>query len=428
MRPLRCPAAALFLVLLPLFGALSAEAQFSQFTRPGSFDRSPVTIKSELDFAIENAKWDLGRIRADPWFALRELTYDDNVGRRAEDPQSDFTATIGAGVRAYLPFASDMILAGHLLPEYVWWQEFENRRQLAGRAGIGIFGTAGKTTLEASISRIDEARFFSREFQNQVNTTDEVGFLSLEVDLGRGYSLFGSGRFRRLEFADDDEEVDVVKTLDRDETIYRAGVRYSFKRGLSIGLGAEDSEVEFEEIDSTRSNSGTAPLLQVEYEGPDFFIVLEAVARDLEFEFNPELLNYEEVTGELRGEWAAFDRAALQAYTRRELVYSFTERWGYFDETVAGLGVQIAATSWMGVRLYGESGRADFQPVSLEFPDREDDFDGYGIEFQFDVRRATFHLDFSTTDYTSNLPEFDREVTVIRSGLVFGSRTESPWS
>jgi hypothetical protein len=424
MRLFRCFAIGLSLAL----AAASADAQFTQFTRPGNFDRSPVAVKTELDAAIEDAKWDLGRVRADPWFALRELTYDDNVGRRSDESQSDFTATIGAGVRAYLPFGSDMILAAHLLPEYVWWKEFENRRQLNGRAGVGIFGTAGKTTLEASVSRIDEARFFSREFEDQVNTSDEIGFLSLEVDLGRGYSLFGSGRLRRLEFSDDDVDVDVVKTLDRDETIYRAGARYKFKRGLTLSLGVEDSDVEFEEVDSVRSNSGTAPLLLIDYVAPDFFIVLEAAGRDLEFEFAPEQLNYEEVTGELRGEWAAFDRAAFQAYTRRDLVYSFTDRWAYFDETASGVGLRISATSWLAVRLFAESGNADFAPISPEFPMRDDDFDGYGIEFQFEVRRATFHLDFSTTDYTSTLPEFDREVTVIRSGLVFGSRTASPWS
>jgi hypothetical protein len=424
MRLFRCFAIGLSLAL----AAASADAQFTQFTRPGKFDRSPVAVKTELDAAIEDAKWDLGRVRADPWFALRELTYDDNVGRRSDESQSDFTATIGAGVRAYLPFGSDMILAAHLLPEYVWWKEFENRRQLNGRAGVGIFGTAGKTTLEASVSRIDEARFFSREFEDQVNTSDEIGFLSLEVDLGRGYSLFGSGRLRRLEFSDDDVDVDVVKTLDRDETIYRAGARYKFKRGLTLSLGVEDSDVEFEEVDSVRSNSGTAPLLLIDYVAPDFFIVLEAAGRDLEFEFAPEQLNYEEVTGELRGEWAAFDRAAFQAYTRRDLVYSFTDRWAYFDETASGVGLRISATSWLAVRLFAESGNADFAPISPEFPMRDDDFDGYGIEFQFEVRRATFHLDFSTTDYTSTLPEFDREVTVIRSGLVFGSRTASPWS
>ncbi len=415
------------LALAMLCVASIATAQFSQYTRAGDFERSPSSVKDDLDEAVENAKWDLGRFRVDPWFALRELTYDDNVGSRADDVQSDLTATVGAGFRGYLPFGSDMILATHVLPEYVWWRDLENRRRVNGRAGLGIFGTFGRTSVEASVARVDEARFFSREFEDQVNTQDEVGLLSLELDLNQGFSVFGTTRLRRLAFRDEDEDIDAVKLLDREETIQRVGVRYKSPRGLTIGVGAEDSETEFEITNSLRSNSGTSPLVQLQYVGPVLFFSIEAVDRDLEFPLAPELLDYDEVTGEARGEISSSERLAFQFYGRRNLVYSFTERWAYFEETTSGAAVRFTPATWFSVRVFSETGTSDFAPVDVGIDIRKEDFDGYGVELQFAAGRATLHVAFSETDYDANLDEFDRDVTVIRTGLVFGTRTLSPW-
>ena len=426
MRSLRT-----FGLALALAGvATLSSAQFSQYTKAGDFERSPANIKDDLDEAVENAKWEFGRVRVDPWLALRELTYDDNVGTRSgegDQLQSDLTATFGAGFRAYLPFGSDMVFAAHVLPEYVWWRDLSNRRRVNGRAGVGLFGSFGRTSLEASVSRVDVARFFSREFEDQVNTRDEVGFLSLELDLNQGFSVFANGRVRQLSFRDEDAGIEAVKILDREETIQRAGIRHTSARGLTIGLGVEDSEVEFETVDSIRSNSGTSPLVQLQYVGPDFFFVIEAVDRDLEFPAAPAQLNYDEVTGSARFEIESFERLGLQAYGRRNLVYSFTERWAYFEETATGAAVRLDAASWLSVRVFAETGTADFRPIEVGTDVREEDFDGYGIEFQFAVRRATLHLAFSETSYDANLQEFDRDVTVIRTGLVFGTRTLSPW-
>lgn len=408
--------------------ATLSSAQFSQYTKAGDFERSPASLKEDIDEAVEEAKWDFGRVRVDPWLALRELTYDDNVGARAGDEvQSDLTATVGAGFRAYLPFGSDLVLATHVLPEYVWWRDLSDRRRVNGRVGVGLFGSLGRTSLEASVARADEARFFSREFEDQVNTRDEVGFLSLALDLNQGFAIFANSRVRRLEFRDEDGSIAAVKILDREETIQRAGIRHTSARGLTIGVGVEDSEVDFEIVDSLRSNSGTSPLVQLQYVGPDFFFVIEAVDRDLEFPAAPQLLNYDEVTGQARFEIESFERLGLQAYGRRNLVYSFTDRWAYFEETATGAAVRLDAASWLSIRAFGETGTSDFRPVDVGIDLREEDFDGYGIEFQFAVRRATLHLAFSKTSYDANLQEFDRDVTVIRTGLVFGNRTVSPW-
>lgn len=424
MRTLRS-----FGLALALAGvATLSSAQFSQYTKAGNFENSPASIKDDLDEAVENAKWDFGRVRVDPWLALREVTYDDNIGARAgEQTQSDLTATLGAGFRAYLPFGKDLVFATHVLPEYVWWRELSNRRRVNGRVGLGLFGNLGRTSLEASVTRADEARFFSREFEDQVNTTDEVGFLSLALDLSRGFSVFANGRLRRLSFRDEDAAIEQVKILDREETIQRAGVSHTSARGLTIGVGVEDSEVEFEAVDNLRSNSGTSPLVQLQYVGPDFFFVIEAVDRDLEFPLAPELLDYDDVTGQARFEIESFERLGLQAYGRRGLVYSFTDRWAYFEETTIGAAVRWDAATWLAMRVFSETGNSDFRPVAAGIELREEDFDGYGIEFQFAVRRATLLLSYSKTSYDANLQEFDRDVTVIRTGLLFGSRTVSPW-
>lgn len=421
------PARAAVCVLVLGLTAAAAPAQFTQYTRPGRFDESPLSTKKLLDEAIEDAKWSAGRLRLDPWLGVREITYDDNVGGRAEGVQSDLTATVGLGLRAYLPVGEDLILAGHLLPEYVWWRDLEDRRRVNGRAGVGLFGTVGRTALELSVSRIDDARFYSREFEDQVNTRDEIGALSLEAPIGRGFALFGAGRVRRLRFLDDDPGVRQVRALDRDETVARAGLRYAFRRGVSVGLGAEYSEATFEQVDSLRDNSGTAPLLEIAYSGRHLYFDADVAVRDLEFEDAPAPIDYDRPTGGAKLRWYFVEGLGAQLYTRRNLVYSFSERWAYYEDRVGGVALVASLGAWGRLRVFGELGTNEYQPVLPTFALREDEFDGYGAELILESRRVSLQIEFSKTEYDSNLSQFDRDVTIIRTGIVFGGRSLSPW-
>ena len=84
-----------------------------------------------------DAPWRLGAVRVQPWLGLRDVAYIDNVFGSADDPESDLTLTFGAGLKAYLPVGEKVVLAAHILPEYVWWRDNDQLSDWHYRYGAG---------------------------------------------------------------------------------------------------------------------------------------------------------------------------------------------------------------------------------------------------------------------------------------------------
>ncbi len=408
--------------------ATSASGQFDQYTPPGSFEETRESREEQLERSMKEARWRLGRVYLHPWLGLRNVSFVDPVTDRDGTEISDFTASIGAGIRAYVPVGRELTLAVHALPEYVWWQDLSERRRFNGRYGAGLFGNFGRTGLEITATRDEDARVVSREIEELVNTRDEQGKLALEVDVGRGISVFGEGSVRQLRFTDDTEERTLLglESLERDEEILQAGLRLPLPRGLTLGLGVERSEVDFTQNDD-RSHSGTSPILQLDYDGPRFSLAIHVAFRDLEADPGSRFVPYDDLTGSLQSSWKLSNSTEIQLFGNRNLVYSPGDRWAYLEDTGFGLGILTALTSQLSLRVYAEQGDnsyVSFVPTSLE---RNDDYVAFGGQLQVGLGRVTLTLDASTTDYDSNVPGFDRSTTAIRTGLILGSRTGSPW-
>ena len=103
--------------------ARGAGAQFLQYTPPGGPEVSPESRQEQL-------KRELGRGPLPPRpGAHRPLGHPARPRLRAEPPvhrrsrqPNDFTATAGAGFRAYLRNGPKATWTAQVLPEYVWWQ------------------------------------------------------------------------------------------------------------------------------------------------------------------------------------------------------------------------------------------------------------------------------------------------------------------
>ncbi len=410
-------------------GALTfpASAQFDQYSRPGRFDDGREPTQEVIDRGVKEARWKLGRLYLEPWIGLDDLSYVDNVtSETGEEKVSDVTATAGLGLRAYLPF-SKLTLAAHALPEYVWWRDLSERRRWNGRYGVGLFGAFGPTTLEISARRDDDASFLSREVEEKVNTRDEVGEVALEVDVGRGISVFGGASVRSTSFDADQEDLIVgLERLERDEELLQAGVKLRLSEEWVLGVGVESSTVDFVQS-ADRSNSGTSPILTIEHGRENLSFAVQLAYRDLEAEDGGRFVPYNDVTGRLRLTWRSSNRLEVELYGDRNLVYSTTDDWAYFEDTGIGAALRLALSSRMNVRLFAEDGSADYAGFDASAPGRTDDYQAYGGHFEIRLGRVKVLVGGSQTDYDSNLSGFDRKVTVIRSGLRFGLGSGSPW-
>lgn len=431
--------------LLAGLAAGPAAAQFSQYTPPGTFEETPESLRKEIELAMGESRWRFGRFYVDPWAGLRELTYDDNVGARAEpggapDEQgtvSDYSATVGAGLRAYSPVGKGFVFTSHLLPEYVYWNELSERRRLNGRYGIGLFGAQGRVGLEASASRVQEARFFSQEFEDQVNVREDRLEVDLEVSVVGGFALRGLGRLTELSLQEDEsnESFDPLRALDRRELVTRAGVRYHFPSGVLIGAGVEESEANFEELgEASLDNMGTSPYAELYYDGTRLFFLADLVARDLEFATSPELLDFDEPSGRVRAAFEVDPRLQPQVFANRNLVYSISDRWAYFEDNGYGAGVLSEVSDWLNLRVYGELGTNQYRPRFDPADQRDDDFSTVGVDLQFNIGPLILIVAGSRTEYDSTLAlgtdpdEFDRTVNILRFGVVWGGRSPSPWT
>ncbi len=417
-------------VLLGLMlGALAvpAGAQFDQYANPGQSGAPGRPIDEVIERALEEARWKAGPFYIDPWLALDEVAYVDNVTSETGGPKvSDLTATAGAGLRAYVPFGN-MTLALHALPEYVWWQDLAERRRWNGRYGAGLFGAVGPVRLELSARRVDDASFVSREVEEKVNTRDEIGEAAVSVDVGRGVTVFGGASVRRVSFdADPGTGITGLDRLERDEELLEAGVEIPVFGGWTLGVGAESSTVDFQ-MPGDRSNSGLSPFVRLEHDRGDASFAARLAWRDLEAEGGSRFVPYDGVTGKLRARWRSSSRLELELFGDRNLVYSTTDDWVYFEDTGFGAAVRLALSSRLNVRLFAENGSADYTGFEASAPARTDDYQTFGGHFEVRLGRARLTVGGSRTDYDSNLPGFDREVTVIRSGLRFGLGGASPW-
>lgn len=416
--------------LLAVGSTSPAAAQFTQYTSASDFQDDFASMDQLLDEAIADARWRRGRFSLDPWLALRELSYDDNVGNRAREPIiSDYLAIVGAGLRAYTPVATDLTFAAHVLPEVVFWQELDERRRVNGRYGAGLFGGAGPVDLEVSIQHIEDTKYFSREFEDRVNTTEDVGKIDLELDIGRGLAVFGGASLVSYGFEEEDVGLDpTVGVLDRDEILGRLGVRFRPRDNLTLGLGVELSDVDFDR-DNRRANSGISPIVQLDFEGNRLAATARLSLRNLEAEGDNSLFpDFDELSGRLRTAWQISGPVQFEILANRNLVYSFQSNFAYFEDESWAAGPRLSLGSRAGLSLRYEEGSnrfATFEGSTAE--PRLDDFDGWAGELQVELGPFTLLIKASRTEYQSNLPQFDRDVTTISSGLIFGQRNQSPW-
>ncbi len=407
--------------------ATPAVAQFRQYQPAGDFGDRSQEISDVLEDAIENARWRVGRVYFHPWAALDDVSYIDNVAGRPEGAEeSDITASVGLGVRAYMPFASDLVLAGYALPEYVWWNELSGRSRLNGRYGVGLFGSVRGLDLELSVGRTERSEYFSREQEDRVNSVERSVEAGLEVALGGGVALFFRGAIHDVGFREEDTFLQ-YSLLDRDEEALSAGIAYESQRGFRLGIGAESTTTDFDVAGAASSNEGVSGIVEVGFDAPTHYVQIRAARRDLEARTGASFVDFEDWTGSAQAAWIPVPPFQLQLFVRRDLVYSIDPATSYFRDASVGLATQFNLGRVPTLRIFAEEGDLEFTALQGGAPPRVDDFEALGAELQLDLGRVQLFLGSTETQYESSLPGFDREITVTTFGISFGTGSDSPW-
>ncbi|MEA2561573.1 MAG: hypothetical protein QOH06_3077 [Acidobacteriota bacterium] len=428
------------IMALALLAAAPAAAQFSQYTAPGGLLQRSTTRREQMEQALEKARWHWGPFRLAPWFAIRDAAYvsdafsgsSGNPGGPTspvkEDP--DFTITLGAGLQGYVPFGSKTFVTFDVLPQYVWWQEQEERRRLNGYYGAGLFAFLNRVNAEATARRAEEQGVLTPEFEQRIHSRQDRIAGVLELEITPAIFAFASAEAFELDTLTEDlggdPRLPPFEQLDRQERVLRGGLEYRSADRLRLGVGVERSEVEFSlddagDIGRDRSNSGTSPIVEAAYTGPRMQLDGGLAFRSLEPEPGSEFVPFDETTGRIRVSWTPRWRLSYTLYGTRGLDYSLDESYSHFTEDRFGFAISSRVGRASSVNLFAETGVHAYAISKLAGPavlPREDDFTAYGTSIQFQLEeRVRLSFGVARTELESDIPGVDRSLTVFQTSV-----------
>ncbi len=420
--------------------------QFAQYTQPGTVARGGTEVTRDgMETALSEARWNLGAIRIEPWIGLRNVSWSENPSARpdaasgaAADTEGDLSASGGAGLRAYLPTGHSVFWAAHVLPEYTWWRDQDERSRLNGRYGLGMFAFFNRLTLQLTGQRQDQQSVVSAEVPAEVNNRRDELALAAETRLGFATSFFAEVSATRTRNSLEDEDALIgtsLRSLDRDENSVRTGLRYRPRERFTLGVGYEWTETDSQDPAEGAggrardlSNTGTAPIVELRYTGPTFWASGSAAFRSIEAEGGSELRDTDTETYAL-GLGLTGNRLSPAVYARKTLSLALSEEYSHFTNESVGASLGLGLGRRVRLRAYGEVGEAEFRPRLDGTPVRTDDLTAYGAELTFNLGRGlNAHVGGSRTEFDSNLPGEDRTLDVVRAGITLGlGGGESGW-
>ncbi len=400
--------------------------QFVQYTAPGALLQSTESRAEAARRRAEEARWSLGKLRLAPEIGLADVGYVDNVYDAADGSatESDFRGTALAGLEAFLHLGAPTIFTLWARPEYTWWREQTELRELEASYGSGVFADFNRLDIEAVAERREKQGFLNDELRVPLDlVTDHLG-ARFTLDFRGPFGLRGGAGLTAVEVPEATPEGAtplVLAPLDRDETLYDLSLTYELANGLQAGLGVERSEVEFDDDPGGRSNEGTSPLFTVVFAGNRAEFDLRAALSRIDYA-SPELGESEEATGSLRSAWLLGRRSDLTLYGSRQLVYSALDSGAVFTSAVAGIGAGWgrleAEDRRPRVALFAETGESLYEETGAGLAGRQDDLASWGATIQLPLRRlAILELGWIESEVDSNLDSFDRSYSTIRSAF-----------
>jgi len=400
--------------------ARNAGAQFLKYTPPGGPPETPESRKEAIEREVKEARYHLGPVRIAPWMTLRDIAYVRNLFATGRTPPNDWTATAGVGFRAYLRNGPKATWSAQVLPEYLWWQRQDERRRLNGRYLLGFYGYFNRLTLEVRGGREQQQQIVTPEVPVPVSSRIDGGEVLAELELARAFFAFAAVSVNRQNnLVEDlgDSRTEGLVLLDREERVTRAGLRWQPDPKLSVALGAEHSEVDFDRsalgtVD--RSNSGTAPVAEIRLERRHLRFEADAAARSLEARRGAEFVPYDKVTGKAAFTVGNRSRLSATLYGSHDLVYALSPLYAYLDDERVGLAVTLDFGRRSQGRVFAETGSDTYSAFAAGTPRRRDDVSSYGAGLTFGLgRHLSLGLQALHSEFDANVPGGDRTYTAV---------------
>jgi hypothetical protein len=414
-----------------LLAAVSAHAQFAQYTPPGSLAEEQIPTQERVKAALDEAQYHLGPLSLAPWLALKNVAYVNNVFAATTGQQSDITATLGGGVQAYLPLGHRLTLGMYALPEYVWWRDLSGMRGWNGAYGAGLFGYFNRMTVEIQAGGSRAQQYASAEVQVPITLQDRRASALVEVQVLGHMSLFARGgvdRWRYLQGGLPPDIYDPLAQLDRDEKHIGGGIRLHFTKEFSLGLGAERYTTDFISAAGGPSNSGTAPIAELAFKTTRVSVNINAAALDLKASASSGFVTYSGTNGNFRFAYRPASRLELQLYGGRNLAYSVAPGTPYYLDERTGVAMQ-STVGWRVIgKIFAETGHDEYVaavPAAGPGSEKLKDF-GALVSVQL-AKKVVLTVGGDRTRYTSAGGANDRSVARVQTSIQFATGKGQWW-
>ncbi len=410
-----------FACVLGMLAVGDLAAQSTGFIPPGTSGFAlTLPDKSTFDERVDEAPWRLGVFRITPWFGIRDgaNVLGETLENGRDNAQDDYTVTAGAGVRGYVRFGPQVIWATHVLPEYTWWADDQDRSRLNGRYGTGLFAYLNRAQFELSQRWTEQQQFFSPEIQRLTSNRTVATRLQSNFRLGARFWIALGGE--RTESTNQEDNSVIFRQLDREEVSLRAFVEYRAPGGLRLRAGYEEVAAEFERDARLLSNTSTGPVFGIAFAGNRFAADGEISRRTLEPDLGSQLTQSEETLGLLQTVWELSERSSLLVFGRRSLSYALDLSSSYLINERLGVQWRGSIRDRYSLALFGETGEDRYQSLTSDVVIRTDDVTSYGARIGMNLgRNLRLDLEVRTLGYQTPGGEFDRDVTTYGFRLDF---------
>ncbi len=394
----------------------------AQYNAPGEIAPGEATPnEAALESGATTAPWRLGILRLSPWFGIRDASWVTTTDDNGSD-ERDFTLSIGAGLRGYIRNGPKVTWAAHLLPEYSWWSQTENKRRLNGRYGLGFFAFFNRFHLELSARRIEEQSYFTSELQELTSSSNDIARAAVEVRVTQRLWLFAN--LTHSEFENQEDENEIFDLLNRQQDTINAGFRLRSASGWAVAVGVERVDNEFAGEARNLSNSGTQPFVEGSFNGGRLESRFHLAFNSIEPEPGSEFVPFDETTGFLDLLWSRSERLQFLVYSRRSLVYSVADINSHYLADRQGARVELGLRR-ANLSLSLESGEDKFAQLDSQNPPRIDDVTAFGGSLYLPLgRKLGISLVGSRTEYDSSLLGANRETSSFGLTVSYGRLRE----
>lgn len=384
-------------------------------------------LREVLEAQVKDSRFRLGPIHLHPRLTLLGPTYSNNYFGTADNPTSDWSATVAGGVRYIVPIGTRIFIRGEATPNYFWALNTKEARRFGFSNDAALYGFLGGFTVEATGGIDKSTTILNTEDLRPVAHTFSRGRIRAELAaLGRFSLIADVGVLRRrydgagLEPAESAR----VMALDSDDLALHGGIHYKVSSSLGFGLSYERSSFRFVN-DPSRDSDGIGYILSAQFERRRIALNVLGGLREFRPAGTFDFPVYRGATGAIFVSYELLKNLILEVHTLRTLENSTYQGNPYYVETRFGGALTLVVGRRIDVRGIVDVGtnRYPFPSDSGtgEFVARKDVVRTLSGELSLKVFRSVrLTGGLSQTRYRSNIAGLDRTILGFTTKIDFG--------